>query len=95
MFHHWEFVQDPPPSAFTLRRAEIPAHGDSAHLKNVNVVVVDSLGNIARSQLNVQDFIDVEVIDDYVSTMHSDRAGRNDELVKKSVAALSSAVVAV
>ena len=54
VFHHWEFLHDPPPMLFTLKVSRI--HNMPANIVSVVVLIEDSRGNILKRKMKVEEF---------------------------------------
>ncbi|KAK3753599.1 hypothetical protein RRG08_010018 [Elysia crispata] len=55
VFHHWEFLNQTPPTEFTLRRSKVT--GMPVEAPTVTVMAVDSYGNIMKKRFKVADFV--------------------------------------
>ncbi|XP_063396342.1 uncharacterized protein LOC134680958 [Mytilus trossulus] len=53
VFHHWEFIHDPPPMTFTLKLSRIDNMPSSAI--TIVVLIEDSRGNILKRKMKVND----------------------------------------
>ncbi|GFS26653.1 metalloprotease [Elysia marginata] len=55
VFHHWEFLNQTPPTEFTLKRSKVTGMPDEA--PTVTVMAQDSYGNIMKKRFKVADFV--------------------------------------
>jgi len=54
VFHHWEFLHNPPPITFTLKVSRV--HNMPSSATTVVVLIEDNRGNILKRKMKVEDF---------------------------------------
>ena len=53
VFHHWEFLQDKPPTEFILKPSQIPNLASDVTV--IGILIEDNEGNILKKKLHIEE----------------------------------------